>query len=116
AAQANPGGYYSIRADDLLNGRQPFQPPSEYQFEFNEAQDIADAEQWLRTTFGIQQAGELYPLNPTLRDDPRMIRGNELWGLGLFEEAKTEFESLRETYANDALSTYQLAVYFKDIG
>lgn len=116
ATQADPGGYFSIRADDLLNGRQPFAPPASYRFEFDDTTEIAQAEQWLRQTFGIQQEGLLYPLSPTLQNDERMIRGKELWNLGSYEEAKNEFESLREQYANDPLSTYQLAVYFSDIG
>ncbi len=116
ATQADPGGYFAIRADDLLNGRQPFDPPDSYQFEFDESTGIAQAEQWMRQTFGIQQEGLLYPLSPTLENDERMIRGRELWNLGSYEEAKSEFESLREQYANDPLSTYQLAVYFSDIG
>lgn len=116
ATQADPGGYFSIRADDLLNGREPFAPPVDYQFEFDDQTEIAQAEQWLRQTFTIQEQGLLYPLSPTLENDERMIRGRELWNLGSHEEAKMEFESLREQYANDPLSTYQLAVYFADIG
>jgi len=115
AAQANPGGYYSVRADDILNGRVPFQPPSDYQWEFDEQTDIADAEQWLRDTFGIEQTGALYPLSDALAQDPRMIRGQELWELADFEAAQIEFNNLVTAYENDPLAQYQLAVYFKDI-
>src|SRR5690606_32231197 len=66
AAEADMGGYYSLRADDLLNGREPFAPPSAYQFEFDEGAALAEAEQWLRNTFGIQQTGALYLLSDTL--------------------------------------------------
>jgi soluble lytic murein transglycosylase len=116
ATQADPGGYFSVRAEDILAGREPFAPPNGYRFEFNDAQEIADAEQWLRDVFQIQQDGALYPLSDALRNDPRMIRGEELWELADYEAAKEEFENLREAYANDALATYQLAVHFKDIG
>ncbi len=37
AAAADPGGYYSLRADDLLNGRAPFQAPAGDNFTFDEA-------------------------------------------------------------------------------
>jgi soluble lytic murein transglycosylase len=116
AAQSNPGGYYAIRADDLLNNRQPFQKPPAYRWEFDDAQDIAESEQWLRTTFTIEADGALFPLSEALETDPRMIRGRELWAVADFEAAKAEFENLRESFANDALATYQLAVYFKDLG
>lgn len=116
ASQADPGGYFSIRADDLLNGRAPFEPPASYQFEFDDQAQLAQAEQWMRQTFAIEGEGLLYPLSVTLQNDPRMMRGNELWTLGSFEEAKAEYESLREEYANDPLATYQLAIYFAEIG
>jgi soluble lytic murein transglycosylase len=45
-----------------------------------------------------------------------MIRGRELWAVADFEAAKAEFENLREAMANDPLATYQLAIYFKDLG
>ncbi|MBI5931696.1 MAG: tetratricopeptide repeat protein [Chloroflexi bacterium] len=116
ASQADPGGYYSLRAQDILAGKEPFTRPANYQFEFDEGQEIAKAEDWLRTTFGIQQAGALYPLSPTLETDPHMIRGRELWALAAFDDAREEFDTLAETYTADPLATYQLAYYFAQIG
>ncbi|NJL93503.1 MAG: lytic transglycosylase domain-containing protein [Anaerolineae bacterium] len=116
AAQAAPGEYFAIRADDLLNERTPFTRPAGAQFEFDDAQEQAEAEAWLRTTFGIQQAGPLAALSPALQADPRLIRGTELWNLADFAEAKVEFESLRVAYANDGLALYQLTLYYRDIG
>jgi len=116
ATQADPGGYFSVRADDLLNARAPFQPPADFSLNIDTAQEIAEAEAWLRSTFDLQIEGALYPLSAALEDDPRMIRGRELWEVADFQAAKNEFGSLREAYANDALATYQLAVYFKDLG
>jgi soluble lytic murein transglycosylase len=117
AAQAAPGDYFSIRGDDIRNNRAPFQAPASLQFEFDEGQEQAEAEAWLRQTFpSITAEGPLYPLNATLEGDPRMIRGRELWELADFAAARDEFESLREAYENDPLATYQLAVYFAQIG
>lgn len=116
ASQADPGGYYSLRAADIRAGTEPFTPPPAYQFEFDEGAAIADAEQWLRNTFGITQQGALYPLSQTLQNDPHMIRGNELWAVAAYEEAEQEFATLRSDYAGDALSTYQLAHYYAEKG
>jgi soluble lytic murein transglycosylase len=120
AAAADPGGYYSIRADDLLNGRAPFQPPATAVFDFDDGAQLAGAEAWLRTTFNITQTGALYPLSATLENDPRMIRGRELMIVGAsttaYEAAEIEFDALREDYKADPLSTYQLAIYFRDLG
>lgn len=116
ASQADPGGYYSLRAQDILAGKEPFTPPASYQFTFDDAQEIADAEDWLRTTFGLQQEGLLYPLSQALETDPHMIRGRELWSLAAYDDARDEFETLRENHEGDPLATYQLAHYFAQIG
>lgn len=116
AATADPGGYYSIRADDLLNGRAPFTPPDAVQFEFDDAAQLAEAESWLRATFAIEQTGALYPLGETLKADPRVVRGTELAALNRYEDAEEEFEALRQAMVDDPLATYQLAIYLRDLG
>jgi soluble lytic murein transglycosylase len=120
AAAADPGGYYSIRADDLLNGRAPFQPPANVTFTFDDGAQITGAEAWLRATFNITQTGPLYPLSDQLANDPRMIRGRELMIVGAsttaYEAAEAEFDALRADYKSDPLSTYQLAIFFRDEG
>lgn len=119
AATADPGGYYSSRAADLLNGHEPFTPPAQVRFEFDETAYINEAEAWLRSTFGITQEGPLYLLGESLKTDPRMIRGQELMVVGAsgsaFEAAENEFTALREAVRDDPLATYQLAIYFRDM-
>ncbi|MBN1565938.1 MAG: tetratricopeptide repeat protein [Anaerolineae bacterium] len=120
AAGSDPGGYYSIRASDLLNGRAPFDPPTSVRFEFDEGVALTEAEAWLRSTFGIEQTGALYPLSAALEADERMIRGRELMIVGAsttaYEAAEVEFDALRTAYQDDPLATYQLAIYFRDLG
>ncbi len=119
AAAADPGGYYSLRAADLLAGRAPFEPPPATVFEFDEAAALAEAETWLRATFGIIQEGPLYPLNAQLEADPRMIRGRELMIVGAsttaYEAAEKEFDALLTAVETDPLSLYQLAIYLRDL-
>lgn len=116
AAQADPGGYYSQRAADLLAGHGPFVPPAKYDWAFNDPAHIAEAEQWMRTTFKITQTGQLWPLSPTLAADPRMLRGNELWAVAAYDEARAEYAGLREDNSTDPLALYQLGSYFYHIG
>lgn len=116
ASEADAGGYYSLRAADILSNTDPFTPPASYRFEFNEGVELAEAEQWLRNTFGIQQEGALYPLSGALENDPHMTRGRELWALAAFDEAREEFDVLLENYAQDPLAIYQLAHYYSEIG
>ncbi len=120
AASADPGGYYSLRAADLLSGRGPFEPPPNAVFTFDDGAGLAEAEAWLRATFGITQTDALYPLSAQLQADPRYVRGSELMVVGAsttaYEAAETEFDALREDYKNDPLGTYQLAIAFRDMG
>ncbi|MFP4323529.1 MAG: tetratricopeptide repeat protein [Anaerolineales bacterium] len=116
ATQADPGGYFAIRAEDILAERVPFEPPADYQFTFDDTAQQTEAENWLRQTFEISAEGPLAPLNPALAQDPRLIRGAELWELGDFSAAQTEFNNLRVAFENDPLAQYQLALYFRDIG
>ncbi|MEQ8675061.1 MAG: tetratricopeptide repeat protein [Aggregatilineales bacterium] len=116
ASEAAPDSYFSARATDLLAGRAPFTAPLEYVFEFDDVADITTAENWLRATFAITQEGPLWPLSATLEDDGRIRRGRELWTMGLYDEAETEFFDILETYQNDALASYQLAVFLRGLG
>ncbi|MEW6579551.1 MAG: tetratricopeptide repeat protein [Chloroflexota bacterium] len=119
AAAADPGGYYSIRAADLLAGRDPFAPPPATRFEFDEAAALAEAETWLRATFNITQEGPLYPLSAALESDPRLVRGRELMIVGAsttaYEAAEKEFDALLSDVEGDPLALYQLALYLRDL-
>ncbi len=116
AAAADPGGYFSIRAEDLLLGRAMFQPPAAYRFEFDNQLELGQAEDWMRATFGITQTDALWPLPAELQADPRVIAGAELWTLQAVNEAGEEFSSLMDDYKSDPLKSYQLAIWLRGIG
>ncbi len=116
AVQAAPDSYFSARARDIIEGRAPFAPPAAHRFQFDDAAEIAQAEAWLRQTFGIAQEGALWTLSPTLQGDPRVIRGSELWAVGAYDEARAEFDDLLRTTREDALASYQLAIYWRQLG
>lgn len=111
-----PDSYYSARAQDINTGREAFQRPNGVRFAFDEAADRAEAEAWLRSTFAIEQAGDLSVLSAELAADPRLVRGRELWTVAAYEEAKEEFGDLLETYKADPLASYQLAIHLRDLG
>ena len=69
----------------------------------------------MMTTFGLPEGTDFYGLGE-LAADPRLVRGAELWALGLDEEARTEFEALRLAVKDDPVQTYRLARYFAGIG
>ncbi|MCL4252759.1 MAG: tetratricopeptide repeat protein [Anaerolineae bacterium] len=116
AASISPNSYYAARARDILAGRAPFTPPTQYQFEFDIVADVTEAEDWLRATFGITQPSPLWVLSPELEQDPRIVRGRELWALGIVNEAQDEFDEVISAYSDNALASYQLAVYMNILG
>ncbi|MBX3062053.1 MAG: tetratricopeptide repeat protein [Anaerolineae bacterium] len=116
AAKIDPGGYYSLRAADLFNGQGPFVPPAKIDWDYNSPARIAEAEAWMRQTFNITQQGDLWRLSTDLENDPRMIRGNELFAVAAYEEAITEFTALIDANQLNPLALYQLATYFSRIG
>lgn len=115
AAQAAPDSYFGARARDIINNVPPFGRPATVQFFFDDGALIQEAEAWLRTTFGITQEGSLWPLPESLASDARLVRGTELWAVAAYDEARAEFSDLIGTYEDDALASYQLAIYFRGI-
>ena len=116
AMEADPNGYYAIRAEDLLAGREPFRPLGVFNFDVDLEVERQEAEEWMRATFPITGPEPLSELDSRLVNDPRMVRGGEFWRLGLYNQARLEFESLRDEYENDAETTYRLMHYFLDLG
>ncbi len=118
AALADPHGYYSLRAAQLLNGQpQLFVASPHYTFAFDAAAEQAEAEAWLRASFPLlQNYTNLSDLQPGIWKEARFVRGAELWRLGLLPEAHVEFNSLRLAMRGDPLAMWQLALYFNKIG
>ncbi len=115
AASADPTGYYSERSRELLQNRKPFTPPQDFDFGYDVQVEQQDAQIWIRETFSIPPETNLDSLG-LLAEDPRIVKGTELWELGLFNEARAEFEELRNEISFDPVSSYRLANYYKDLG
>ncbi len=115
AQQLDATGYYSLRARDLLDGRPPFDPPSVTHLDVDLNAQRAAALSWMRVTFGLPAETDLNDLGP-LAADPRLIRGRELWEVGLYDEARRELEALRQAVSNDAVNSFRLASFLLDLG
>jgi soluble lytic murein transglycosylase len=114
--EADPSGYYGLRAADLLIGREPFQSTGIADFEYDLEAERLEAEEWMRVTFTVPDTISLSGLDDALRMDPRMVRGKAFMELGLLGEAKAEFESLRSSFANDGVTTYRLMNEWIELG
>lgn len=116
ARTADPTGYYSERAADQLDDREPFEPLGLFDFSADRETERREAEDWLRARFEIVGPEPLHELDDALATDPRMIRGETFWRLGLYGQAKAEFGSLREEAEGDAEATYRLMHKLLDLG
>jgi len=108
--------YQALRARDLVIGNEPFTASSQFVLPDDETEVKEAADQWLVDQFNLQPDQVSGDLIQVLQDDPRLSVGRRLWELGLLEEGKAELESLRQSYAEDPLATYQLALFFRDLG
>ncbi len=116
AREADPTGYYSLRAEHLLEGTPPFEDSGVFNFSTDPEVEQQEAEQWLRETFGIVGEGPLNELGPILASDSRLVRGLELWNLGMLEEARSELSALRSSLVSDPEGTYRLMHTLLELG
>lgn len=116
AEKADPTGYYSVRAADLLADREPFQPLGLFDFSSDIERERSEAEAWMRSLFVITGPEPLFELDLVLANDERIIRGDEFWQLGLNNEARAEFEAVRKEVENDPEATYRLMHKLLDVG
>lgn len=113
AAAASVLSYYGLRARDIAQGIEPFSHTGEIEFVMS---GQTAAETWLKQRLELDPATNISQLSPSLAEDERLIRGQKLWQMGLYEAAKRELEAVREANSNNTLASYQLALWFKDLG
>jgi peptidoglycan lytic transglycosylase len=112
---ADPASYYSLRSIDMLLGRAPFESPTSTNLNPDLAQERKEAEAWVRVKFNLPPETDLTGPG-ALAQDPRFVRGTELWELGMYDEARVEFESLRESISTDPVASFRLANHLLEIG
>lgn len=115
ASQRDPTGYYSERSRELISGRLPFSAATSLDLGVDLRREKGEAETWLRTTFQLPAETDLSGLGQ-LATDTRLLRGRELWNLGLYSQAQDEFEALRISLVKDPAGTYRLINYLDDLG
>jgi soluble lytic murein transglycosylase len=107
AAQMDPTGYYSERANDLLNDRPTFSTPENYDLAVDLNAERTQAQAWMRKTFKLAPEIALNGLGK-FAADPRFFKANAYYELGLYELASNEMESLRTDLENDPVQTFLL--------
>ena len=118
AMQAAPDSYFAARASDFRIGRQPFQPTTALQFDFDRHAELAAADDWLRSAFAVTDQGDLWRMTPQLEADSNWRRGQELFAVGAYDEALGEFSAALDAARNagKSLDSYRLAIALRDMG
>ena len=104
--------YYSQRIQHLLQHKPPFERVEQFDFEL----DQQEADDYLRDYLDLDEDMDVATLSDALRTDPHIVRGTKLWRLRQWKAAKQEFEGVRLENSDDILASYQLALFFRDIG
>ena len=112
-------GYYGLRADELMNGREPFMAaPDQLGLESPNGAIIkerSDAAAWIKLTLSLPADTDL--MQPGyLQDDLHFQQGLEFWNLGYYEQAKAEFDVLIVANKDDPANLFRLGNYLLDIG
>jgi len=115
AAAADPTGYYSIRASEILAGENPFPASKSTDLSIDLEGTREDADEWLRSAFNLDASVNL-ETPAELSQYPSFQRGETYWQLGMRDEARSEFESLRVELKADALNTYRLMNHMVELG
>jgi soluble lytic murein transglycosylase len=115
AVSADPTGYYSLRANELLNGQNPFTASTSLDLGVDLNKEKTDAVDWMRTKFNVSSDVDLLS-DGDLASNVLYQRGNAFWELGLTSQAQSEFESLRQQLASDAANSFRLMNKMVDLG
>jgi len=118
AASADSEGYYPLRARDLGQEGSAVRPfKGRIVTSTDETAERKEAEAWLTTWLkGSSHDRGLGSLSPTIEEDLRFKRGEELLAVGLLDETRGEFDVLRKELLTDPLTLYQLALSFRERG
>jgi soluble lytic murein transglycosylase len=114
AAQRDPTGYYSERANQLLTGKPPFSPDQNYDLAYDLSAERPDAETWLRTKFSIPSTTDLNGLG-SLANDPRLIRADAYWQLGLYQQSEAELQDITTEIKTDPANNFRILPHLLDL-
>ncbi|KAF0111016.1 MAG: hypothetical protein FD147_1222 [Chloroflexi bacterium] len=115
AVNADPTGYYSIRATQILKGQTPFPGAVNIDLAVDYTTEKMGADRWMRDTFKLDPSIDL-SAPAELTSNALFQRAEAHTKLGMREEARAEYESLRMELLGDALNTYRLMNRLLELG
>lgn len=111
-----PATFYGLRAAEILGDASHTNvlasPPS---LRVEEGSRM-EAEEWLASWLPITDTLILTSLDVPIADSPAFRRGDALLAVGRRSDALDEFDAVKETWWDDPLAMYQLALAFRERG
>jgi soluble lytic murein transglycosylase len=112
---ADPSGYYSIRAAQILNRQAPFPAALNVDLAVDLSIEKTEADRWMRETFKLDAAIDL--ASPAeLASNPLFQRAETFAKLGMRNRARGEYEALQKELQADAINTYRLMNRLVELG
>lgn len=111
-----PTSYYGLRAAEVLDEAPPTTAPADDLSLPNPEGDQVEAEEWLASWLPITDTLVLASLDPAIAESPAFRRGDALLAVGRRSDALDEFDAVKETWWDDPLAMYQLALAFRERG
>jgi soluble lytic murein transglycosylase len=111
-----PTSYYGLRASEILEESSGFSMAAAPLVPSDPDGDRAAAESWLATWLPITPTLELRTLDPDIEESPAFRRGDALLAAGRRTDALDEFDAVKESWWEDPLAMYQLALAFRERG
>jgi len=115
ASSADPTGYYSERAKEVLGNITPLNNAIPYRTDIDFEQERVIAEVWMRDVFSMPDQYDFVSLDD-LSTNRNFKRGQAFWEIGLYEDARLEFDLVSEIYDNDPVNLFRLTNYYVSIG
>jgi soluble lytic murein transglycosylase len=111
-----PMSYYGLRAAEILDDAPRTTVPADALSLPNPNGDQAEAEEWLASWLPITDTLVLSSLDPVITESASFRRGDALLAVGRRNDALDEFDAIKETWWDDPLAMYQLALAFRERG
>ena len=115
AAAADPTGYYSIRARQLLDGQAPFPASVRPDLSIDLGSEMKSAADWLVRKLNLPAGTDLTTFSD-ISNDPLFKRGDLFLKMGFVDQARSEFDSLRDEFQEDAVKSFELLHYLETAG
>lgn len=115
AANADPSGYYGIRAAQLLNQQAPLPQLQNIDLAIDLENEKAKANRWMVDTFSLDSSIDVNS-SGDLSANQSWMKAEVYTRLGMREQASSEFEALRNSLVGDAVNTYRLMNRVLELG